>query len=303
MNTTLVYYAGQFGQRFHLKLTVFNIHGAFNTQVERFCDFFQFGQIIGHCFKVIIAKSSADSAIHVNVENRQIILTSAQFQNTIPQPGNVLFQQFSVFAQLGFYVVDQSMRQYVGLFDDHFIRVFITIVAGLSENRDFLIGNSGAIFFRHYFAHHLMFRLSNSIQNCLCYAVTNGSVELFARFFRMINHFCQATEAVCFLSYQHRGNLVFDYRDEILSQKQRITAAGTRILDSSTVAVSNLSIFQHKHDGNSFASLADRSEAVGYRITNISSAVGNSAFFNGALIIKEETGSAFGANNFGNFHN
>ena len=118
----------------------------------------------------------------------------------------------------------------------------------------------------------------------------------------MIYHFGQTAEAIGFLTYQHGGDFVFNYRDEILCQKQRITAAGTGILNRSAIAVSDLSVLQDEHNGNGLSGWTDGGETGGYRIANISGAVSSSPFFNGALIVEEETGSAFGANNFGNFH-
>ena len=119
----------------------------------------------------------------------------------------------------------------------------------------------------------------------------------------MINHLGQATEAVGLLTHQHGGDFAFNYRNKILCQKQRVAAACARVLNGSAVAVSNLPIFQDQHNGNCFSCLADRGESICYRLAHISGAVCNRSLFNGALVVEEKSGSAFRANDFGNFHN
>ena len=76
----------------HLFFSFACIHWAFDSQVEWFSSFFELCQVVCHCFEVVIAKCLTDGSVYVNVEDWSVGIICAQFEDTISQPANVLFE-------------------------------------------------------------------------------------------------------------------------------------------------------------------------------------------------------------------
>ena len=180
VDSAVVKFFGDCCKRAHLLFAVFNIHGAFNAEVEGLCGFFKARHVIGHCLVVIVAECSTDRAVYVNVENRVVIFIRAELKHAVTQPCNILFEQFAVFAELGLNVVDKRMGQNLCALDNHFIRIGVAIVTGLGENINGLVGNGAAVFVRNNFAHHSAGGPCNSVKNRLSQlesAVSSGNLK------------------------------------------------------------------------------------------------------------------------------
>ena len=270
--------------------------------MEWFCSLFQLCQVISHNGVVVIAECLTDGSVYVDMENRAVGLICAQLQDAVTQPANVLFELGAVATQFGLYVVDQSVWQDSSAFEDHLVCVFVTVVAGLGEDRNWLFGYGGAVLVSNNFAHQTFAGFCYCIQDCLGNTVTNSGMQSLAVNFDCFHHLGQLSEAVCFFAYQSRFDVFIDNRDEVLSQEQRVTAACTGVLNSCTVAPCDLSVFQNQHNRDGLACLTDGFKTGGYRLTDVSRTVGFCTAFDCFLVVKEETCTAWSAYYVYDFH-
>ena len=121
--------------------------------------------IICHGSVVIHTKGHADGTVNVNVQNRGIVFTVAQSDDSVSQPFYILKEQTAVLSQLGIHIVDQGVRQYVGAFHDHFIGIVIAVISRLGKNRNLAVLRIQPVFFCDNFAHQHFLRLCYSIQD------------------------------------------------------------------------------------------------------------------------------------------
>ena len=302
VDSAVVKFLGDCCKRAHLLFAVFNIHGAFNAEVEGLCGFFKARHVIGHCLVVIVAECSTDCAVYVNVENRVVIFIRAELKHAVTQPCNILFEQFAVFAELGLNVVDKRMGQNLCALDNHFIRIGVAIVTGLGENINGLVGNGAAVFVRNNFAHHSAGGPCNSVKNRLSHAVANCGVQTFAVNMDGFDHFGKCAEIVRLFADEFGLDIVFDNGNEVLCKEEGIASAAAAVLNGSAVAVCNLAVLKNEHHGDGLTGLTNGGKAGGFGFADVCGAVAFCARFNGALIVKIEACSACGADNIDNFH-
>ena len=215
---------------------------------------------------------------------------------------NVLFEFGAVSAQFCINVVDQSVWQDCSAFEDHLVCVFITVITGLGEDRNWCFGNGCAVFVSNNFAHQTFCSFCNCVQDCLGNTVTDCGMQSLAVNFDCFHHFGQFSEVVCFFAYQSRFDIFIDNWDEVLSQEQRVTAACTGVLNCCTVAPCNLSVFQNQHNRDGLACLTDGFESRSHCVAKVSSTVGNCSRFDCFLVVKEETCTAWCAYYVYDFH-
>ena len=286
----------------HLFFSFTGIHRAFDAQMERFCSLFQLSQIVCHCFVVLIAECLADGAIYVDVENWVVVLACTQFDDAVTQPAYILFELGAVAAELGLYVVDQSVWQDCCALEDHLICVLIAVVAGLGEDRNWFLRYGGAVLVCYNFAHQSLGRFCYCIQNCLGNTVTDCGVQSLAVYFDCFHHLGQLSEVVRLFANQSRFDVLLDYWDKVLSQEQRVTAACTRILNCCAVAPCDLAIFQNQHNRDGFAGLTDGFKTWSYWGADVSSTVGNCTALNCFLVVEEEACTAWSTYYVYDFH-
>ena len=141
-------------------------------------------------------------------------------------------------------------------FKNHFVRVFISVVAGLCKDWHWFCGNFCAVFFSNNFAHHHFFGFCYSVEDSLCYAVTDSCVKSFTVNFDSFNVSGEVSEAVCFFAYEEWFDVFFDNWDEVFSKEEWVTSACTRVLYSCAIAECNLSVFKNEHYRNRFTHLS-----------------------------------------------
>ena len=279
-------------ESYHLLFTVFNIHGAFNAEVEGLCSLLEPCHVVRHSLVVVVAECSADGAVYIDMEYGVIVLACAEGKHPVAEPADVLLQQFAVLAELGLNVVDECVGKHLSALDYHLIGIGIAVVAGLGEDGKGLIGDGAAVFVGNDFAHHAACSLGDCIEDSLGHAVADSGVKTLAVNGDGLNHFGKALEAVGFTADEHGLDVCFDNGDEILCEEQGIASACTAVLNGSAVAVCDLTILENELDGDGFACLTNGGEALGNGIADIGETIGFCAGLYRALVIKVEAGAA-----------
>ena len=297
-----IHFCGQTFQCQHLRFPLFCVHRAFNAKLERSGSFHQCFNVIGHRLVVVYAERHTDGAVNVNMQDRGVVFGVAELQDPVTEPFHIVQQNFAVTAQLGVHIIDQCVRQNVCAFHDHLVGVVVTVVAGLGKDRNLSVFRVKSVFFGDHFTHQLLFGFGNGIQNRLGYAVTDCGVKTFAVNLDGFHRRAHVAEVCDLVACQRWSHVLFDDRNEIFCQEQRITAACSGVLHGSTVAVCDLAVFENQHDGDGFSGLTDCFKSFGYRLAYVCGTVCLGTAFDGPLVIKEETGSAFRTNYFCDFH-
>ena len=194
------------------------------------------------------------------------------------------------------------MRQDLCALDDHLVGVVVTVVAGLGEDVDGLLGDGAVIFFCNDFAHHLVLCPCDSVQDSLGDAVADSGVEPLAAHLDGFHLSGQLSEAVGFPSDQHGLDVCIDDGDEVLGQEEGISSACSGVLDRCAVAVSDLAVLQHDLHGDGFAGHTDRGEALGHGSAGVEGAVMARSALDRSLVVKIEACSARRADHINDFH-
>ena len=276
----------------HLLFAVLNIHGAFDAEMEGLCRFFKLCKVICHCFVIIVAEGGADSAVNVDMEYGVIALILAQRDNTVAEPFDILLEQLAMLAELGLDVVYERMRQNLCALDNHLIGIGIAIITGLGEDIEGFIGDGAAVFIRDDLAHHALSGFCDCIEDRLGNAVADSGMKTLAVNSYGLDHFGKALEAVSLFADELGLYVLFDNGYEVLSEEKGIASAGTAVLNGCAVAVCDLTVLKHEHDGNGFACLTNGMEALGHGLADIGEAVRPCSALNSTLIIEIEAGAA-----------
>ena len=147
-------------------------------------------------------------------------------QDTIPEPCDIFGQLFSFLAQLRFHIVDQRMRQHLGSFDDHFVRVVVAVVTGLRKYRDRFVTHLAPVFVCDDLAHLPFCGLGHGIQKGLRHTVTDSRMQPLAFHLDGFHHGGQFAEIVRFFAGKLGFDISIDDGDEVFCQEKGISSTG-----------------------------------------------------------------------------
>src|SRR6056297_889419 len=110
--------------------------------------------------------------------------------------------------------------------------------------------------------------------------------------FHLLEQLCVVEEVGGVATLEFVGDGAFDDGGVLLGFEQRVTPAGTGVLDRGTVAAGDGSVFEFDIDDDRLAGLANLVEAVGDRLTLVGEAVVFCSLLDRALVVEEEPGVA-----------
>ena len=185
------------------------------------------------------------------------------------------------------------MRHHIGALDDHLVHIGIPVVSALCEDRHTLKRNACSVFLLHHFRHGHAVGFRCGIQKGLGDAIPNGGMQSSVFIDQAVDLFCQMLECGCILSDEMLSCHIFNDRNEVLGDEQRVSSACTGVLHGSAVSMSDFSVFQDQHDGDAFSWQTNGIESFRLRLSHIHESVMTCTIDNGTLVVEIKPCSTF----------